>query len=251
MLATNLPGVPVVVDKDRVKAGIHAIRKFGADTLLLDDGLQYLRLQHRLDVVLVDSTSPFGNERLLPRGTLREPPKNLKRASYIFVTKCYDGPDPDLIRRIREYNRTAEIIHCRHQPLYLKSLVNKDEELPVEALDETHVGTISGIAVPRSFEEGLRKLGARIELTRRYADHHRFQQAEVDDFIERCLRRDVDMIVTTEKDAVRFPELDENLDVPIYFLRVEIEIIDGQDVWDRCINRIINVRPEPGESRYY
>jgi protein-export chaperone SecB len=74
MLAKNLPGVCVLVDKDRVKSGLHALRHFDSDVLLLDDGLQYQRLRHRIDVVLVDSQAPFGNEHLLPRGTLREPP---------------------------------------------------------------------------------------------------------------------------------------------------------------------------------
>src|SRR5262249_28667003 len=85
MLASNLRGVAVVVDKDRVKGGLHALKELGVDTLLLDDGLQYLHLKHRLDIVLVDRQAPFGNEHLLPRGTLREPPRNLRRASYIFI----------------------------------------------------------------------------------------------------------------------------------------------------------------------
>src|SRR2546421_2488400 len=87
MLAHNLKSVAVLVDKDRVKSGLFAIEKMNADTLLLDDGLQYLHLKHRLDIVLIDRQAPFGNEFLLPRGTLREPPRNLRRASYIFITK--------------------------------------------------------------------------------------------------------------------------------------------------------------------
>ena len=87
MLAHNLKDVIVLVDKDRVKSGKFAIDKWKADTLLLDDGLQYLHLKHRLDIVLIDRQAPFGNEFLLPRGTFREPPHNLRRASYIFITK--------------------------------------------------------------------------------------------------------------------------------------------------------------------
>src|SRR3984893_11369221 len=87
MLSHNLKDVIVLVDKDRVKSGLFAIDKWQADTLLLDDGLQYLHLKHRLDIVLVDRQAPFGNEFLLPRGTLREAPRNLRRASYIFITK--------------------------------------------------------------------------------------------------------------------------------------------------------------------
>src|ERR1700747_100821 len=87
MLAQNWKDVIVLVDKDRVKSGRFAIDKWNVDTLLLDDGLQYLHLKHRLDMVLVDRQAPFGNELLLPRGTLREAPRNLRRASYIFITK--------------------------------------------------------------------------------------------------------------------------------------------------------------------
>src|SRR5438552_3227374 len=92
MLAHNLKDVIVLVDKDRVKSGLFAIDKWKVDTLLLDDGLQYLHLKHRLDIVLVDRQAPFGNEFLLPRGTLRESPRNLRRASYIFITKSTGEP---------------------------------------------------------------------------------------------------------------------------------------------------------------
>src|SRR5271165_257544 len=173
MLASNLKGVAVVVDKDRVKAGLHAIKNLDVDTLLLDDGLQYLHLKHRIDIVLVDRQAPFGNERLLPRGTLREPPRNLRRASYILITKCDGESNDDLIRRIRRYNRTAEIIECRHRPLYLKH-VYKDERLPLEYLNGLYIGSFCGIAAPESFESGLRGLGANIELSRHFADHHRY-----------------------------------------------------------------------------
>jgi tetraacyldisaccharide 4'-kinase len=64
MLARNLPGVPVVVDRDRVNAGRYAIENFHADALVLDDGMQYLRLKHRLDIVLVDRTAGFSGAEL-------------------------------------------------------------------------------------------------------------------------------------------------------------------------------------------
>src|SRR5437762_10597996 len=62
MLARNLPGVIVLVDKNRVKAGAFAIKKFGCDTLVLDDGFQYLPLKGRLNLLLVDKTNPFRSE---------------------------------------------------------------------------------------------------------------------------------------------------------------------------------------------
>ena len=250
MLATNLEGVAIVVDKDRVKAGLHAIKEFDVDTLLLDDGLQYLRLKHRLDVVLIDKYSPFGNEKLLPRGTLREPPKNLKRASYIFITKCDGSSNEELIKRIRKYNRTAEIIECAHKPKYLEN-IDSGEKLPLGYLKGKDIGTVSGIAVPESFEDGLKNLGANVELTRRYTDHHRYRKREIQKFIDQCLNRDLDMIVTTEKDFVRFPDVDLNENMPIFFLRVEIGILSNEETFEDCINRICSPRPILSARRFF
>lgn len=242
MLAKNLRGVSVVVDRNRVKAGRHAIKELGADVLLLDDGLQYLRLKHRHDIVLVDRTAPFGTGHLLPRGTLREHPRNLKRASYIFITKS-DGENDKLIKRIRKYNRVAEIIECRHRPLHLVN-IHTGEKIPLAELQDKYVGAISAIAVPESFEGGLKKLGAKVEVTARFADHHRFTDREVRQFIDRCIRRDLHYIVTTEKDFVRFPAIHES-DIPICFLRVEIEIVKGREVFEKIMRVICEPRPVP------
>src|SRR5213595_2394118 len=183
MLAHNLKDVIVLVDKDRVKSGKFAIDKWKVDTLLLDDGLQYLRLKHRLDVVLIDRQAPFGNEFLLPRGTLREPPRNLRRASYIFITKSTGESNEALVQRIRRYNRTAEIIECAHRPLYLQHLLT-GERVPLDRLRDTYIGSICGIAAPESFEDGLRNLGARLDLAKSYIDHHRYTLAEMTSFID-------------------------------------------------------------------
>lgn len=249
MLAANLPDIPVVVDKDRVKSGKHAIAELNCDTLILDDGLQYLRLKHRLDIVLVDRWQPFGTERLLPRGTLREPPRNLKRASYIFITKCNGSSNEELIERIRLYNRTAEIIECEHRPRYMQHIETR-ETLPLDALKGKKVGTVSAIAVPESFEEGVKNLGASVEATCRFMDHHRFTEQEIISFINCCVESEVDMIITTEKDAVRFPRLGR-MDVPIFFLRVEIGILSNEESFDQCIARICQPRTDTPARRFF
>ncbi len=249
MLAHNLKDVVVLVDKDRVKSGLFAIENMQADTLLLDDGLQYLHLKHRLDIVLIDRQAPFGNEFLLPRGTLREPPANLRRASYIFITKSTGASNAKLIERIRRYNRTAEIIECAHKPLHLQDVVSGDVA-PLQKLDGAFIGSLCGIAAPESFESGLRGLGAKIEIAKRFIDHHRYSESEIQNFISRCIRRDLEMIVTTEKDAVRFPRLGKT-DVPICFLRVEIEILSGHESWEHCVNRICKPQPLLTPERFF
>ena len=249
MLAQNLKNVVVLVDKDRVKSGLFAIELMNVDTLLLDDGLQYLHLKHRLDIVLIDRQAPFGNEFLLPRGTLREPPRNLRRASYVFITKSTGQSNDQLIKRISRYNRTAEIIECAHQPLHLQNVATS-EIVSLDKLSGAFIGSICGIAAPDSFEGGLKELGARIEIAKRYIDHHRYTEAELRSFINRCIRRDLEMIVTTEKDAVRFPLLGKT-EVPIFFLRVEIEILSGHETWEQCVSRICKPQPILSSEKFF
>ena len=85
MLAKNLPGVVVISDKNQVKAGRFAIKQYGVDTVILDDGFQYLHLKGELNLLLVDQTNPFGNRCLLPRGILREPVRHLKELLMYFL----------------------------------------------------------------------------------------------------------------------------------------------------------------------
>ena len=46
-----------------------------------------------------------------------------------------------------------------------------------------------------------------------------------------------DCVVTTEKDSVRIPTVEKTL-LPVYFLRVEIEILSGEDAFEDCIAHI-------------
>lgn len=241
MLAKNLEDVSVVVDKDRVKGGKFAIQELEADILLLDDGLQFLKIAHSIDIVLVDSNSPFGTGAMMPRGTLREPPRNLCRADYIFITKCKQAQNKELIKKIRKRNKVAEMIECTHGPVHLENVFT-GEIKPLSFLKEKYIAAISGIAVPESFEEKLTDLGAIVLFHRTFSDHHSFSQSDIDRFMTRCMRRDAEIIVTTEKDAVRFPRPKE-LDVEVYFLRIEVEILSGADVWEKLVSRICGEHP--------
>ena len=236
MLASNLRDVVVLVDKDRVKSGRYAIEKFACDTLLLDDGFQYWKLAgRRRDIVLIDCQAPFGNEFLLPRGTLREPPTHLLRAGTIFITKS-DGKTGALRARIARLNPSAGIIECIHHPLYLEDVFT-GEQVQLDYLKGRKVAAFSGIAQPESFENSLVALGAELVYSKRFADHHRFTQQEVLNAVNRSKKRQATVIITTQKDAVRFPKIDRR-DLPICFMRVEIKIVTGAKDFNDCVRQI-------------
>lgn len=236
MLATNLRNVVVLVDKNRVKSGRYAIDKLHCDTLILDDGFQYRALKHRVEVVLVDGTNPFDNGYCLPRGLLRESISNIRRADFIFITKSNGKLAEPLKARLRSLNPTAEISECRHHSKYLQN-VYSGERQDLSLLKLRNVALVSGIASPEGFEQEIVRLGGVLVYMKRYADHHRYTQQEIIDLINKAKKQQAVLIVTTEKDAVRFPKI-ERQDVPIYFLRVEIELLSGQEDFYACISRI-------------
>jgi tetraacyldisaccharide 4'-kinase len=257
MLARNLPGVVVLVDKNRVKAGTYAIKRFGCDTLVLDDGMQYLPLKGRLNLLLVDKTNPFGNGYLLPRGVLREPIKHLKRASYVFLTKSNGAHDHELEALIQKHNPGVDVIECAHRPQFLRRLGVPDgapgAREPLEYLRGRRVAAFSGIATPESFEHFLRELGANLIYTKRFLDHYRFTQEDLNLVFAQAQQAGLEFLVTTEKDSVRLTG-DLHFPLPLYYLRLEIDIIRGAADFQEAVSRICfpehgKLVPAPPEAR--
>jgi tetraacyldisaccharide 4'-kinase len=236
MLARNLPGVVVLTDKNRVKAGRFAIEKFNVDTVILDDGFQYLHLKGQLNLLLVDQTNPFGNRCLLPRGILREPVRHLKRASYVFFTKSEIEPELEILQTVRKYNPHAEIIRCVHRPKYFEE-VNGLKKEKLTFLHEFYVGVFCGIASPRGFEDLIDRMSGEVRFKQRYLDHHKYSNQELDKMFQQAKNSGADVMVTTEKDAVRIPENYKPI-IPLLFVRMEIEIIEGFEDFEEAVEDI-------------
>jgi tetraacyldisaccharide 4'-kinase len=241
LLAKNLPGVSVVVDKDRVKAGNYAIQHLHRDLLLLDDGYQYFRLHGMFCILLIDATNPFGNGYLLPCGILREPIERMQRAQFIFLTKSAQVPAERLEalkRVVRQYNRQAPIIPCIHCPKYLQA-VGGTQTLPLHALRNKKLAALSGIASPEAFDRFLVTYGAQLVYAKHFLDHHTYSQDELRAFFMQAQQSGADWVVTTEKDAVRIPNR-ENSALPFYFLRMEAEWSPEMDPLQQILGRISN-----------
>jgi len=226
MLAKDLPRAVVLVDKNRVRAARYAIKKFKADTILLDDGYQYLRLNRQVNIVLIDCTNPFGRHRLLPRGILREPVKNLDRANIFILTKTKGMDLYALKRKLNAVNDKADIIQTTHTPKYLNDIYSGTKK-DLLWLAGKRIACVSGIASPGGFEKLLGDLGAVVVSSHRFPDHHSYTEEEIREVIKCAQTQNAQALLTTEKDAVRFPKIDVQRDFPLYYLRVEIEILSG------------------------
>jgi tetraacyldisaccharide 4'-kinase len=237
MLAKNLPGVVVLTGKNRVRSGKYAIQKFGCDTLILDDGFQHLRLQSHINLLLIDKSNPFGCGHLLPRGILREPPKELRRATHILLTKSDGSRNENLEAYLSLHrNACAPILECRHSPRCLCE-VHGLEKIAIEKLRGHRIAVFSGIAAPENFEAFLDSCSAELVYRHRFPDHYRFTEDDIGRIFELAQNHCAEFVITTEKDAVRllpgwfYP-------LPTYFLRIEIEILRGNIEFKRLIDRI-------------
>lgn len=253
LLAKNLPGVPVLIGKDRDITGDYAVRHFQAEVIIMDDGYQHWQLERDLDIVLIDTINIFGNSFLLPRGTLREPLENLSRAQVILLTKADQSTEDarSSIRDIvRQYNQDALIVESLHSPRcfieveeWYKGDLSKRME-PLETVRGKKVMALSAIGNPSSFEQTIVDIGAEVVYSARYPDHHSYSMAEMQQVMRRAVENGVYAIITTGKDAVKIPAefIHSKRPLPIYMLDIELKFTEGYPEMMELINKVSDDR---------
>jgi len=238
MLQKKLPRIPVVVDKDRLKAASRAIRDYAVNTLILDDGMQQWRIFKDLEVVTIDARAPFGNFRLLPAGFLREPLSALSRADVFVLTQVDPGQDTSVIRdRLRKLNPRALLVESRHMPEGFSNFSKPDEILSADSFKGKAALVFSGIGNPQAFENTVYSLGVNIAGTLRFADHHDYAQADLDGIVARAKEINSSVIITTDKDAVKISRLKIN-HPGIFSLHVKLGITKNEAEFDRRLFKL-------------
>jgi tetraacyldisaccharide 4'-kinase len=236
VLEENLPDVPHLQGADRAALARAAVEELESEVLVLDDGFQHRRLARDLDLVLLDATDPWGGDRLLPRGLLREPPSALRRASAVILTRCDQVPAEArerLRQRVARLALGVPVAETNHRPV---GLVNSDDdEAPLDLLREGPVAAFCGVGNPEAFRRTLADLGADVCAFRAYPDHHAYTRADVDD-LRAWVRSAAPgrIAVTTQKDLVklRLPRLGER---PLWALRVRLHFAAGAEAVDRLL----------------
>lgn len=230
MMARRLKNIPVLTGRDRYLTGQHALRHLGADTLILDDGFQHLGLHRDMNILLLDHLHPFGNEVLFPAGDLREPIDEIRRADVICVTRYTaenNGPEiKDTVKRNVPTLKTA---------LRLNSVLRVDtsEPLDQELLKDQNVAAFCGIAKPVDFRHILDRFHARLVWYRSFPDHYEYSAQELQGIERDALQAGAKYILTTAKDAVKLKDI--SFSVPVLQVIIDLEIIEGGDVFNRTI----------------
>jgi tetraacyldisaccharide 4'-kinase len=245
LLARRLPGVSVLCGPRRAELATLATGTLGADTLLLDDGFQHRALARDLDVVVLDAANPFGNGHLLPRGPNREPRAALERAGLVWLSRV-DQAEPGTLERLRvlAYRKTGRgPVESRHAPLdLLDGTLSRSRGLA--AARGRRVLLLSGLARPGAFRRTVEGLGGEVVAERRHPDHHRFTSADLDGARRAADAVRAELILTTEKDAVRLPGPWAG-EPRLAVVRIEAELVAG----DAALRSALDVALAAGDRR--
>lgn len=238
LLARQLPGIPVVIGKNRYRAGQYICLRFTPHILILDDGYQHIKLARQVNIMLIDATNPFGNGKLLPRGILREPLAALARSQVFLLTKTDLAEDVSpIIDTLKRYNPKAPILTSIHQPVDLSEL-KKDKKRSLKWLKGRKVVCFSGIGNPDSFVKTVQGLGAEIVGHISFADHHAYTLAKLTQLEQEALALGAEALITTEKDGVRITDYTP-ASLPILTLNIELKITSDEQEWEKVWEGIV------------
>ncbi|MCD4650590.1 MAG: tetraacyldisaccharide 4'-kinase [Candidatus Cloacimonetes bacterium] len=211
LLTEKLPGIPVVVGKNRF-VSVQMIRKRFPDisVVILDDAFQNFTIQHDLDFLIFDSWGGIGNGFTIPAGLLREPLSAAKFADCLVANG--EAPIP---------LTGKPILRTGYQ---LESIYNAfNEIIPIDSLEGKQVLAVSGIGQPRSFEKTIREAGGIVQNHLAFTDHHAYSQKNISEIRRKLAASSV--VCVTEKDWVKLRKLDLK-GIPFYVLHVGFQITD-------------------------
>lgn len=231
MLRAKLPETAILTGENRIKSAHRAIKLYGSDTAVLDDGFQHWELKRDLDIVLVDSQNSFGNSFLFPRGVLRESKRSLARADIAVLTKV-KSPAANIAavkREILAINRNIDFVETSHDPDYIYD-IKKKEPLELSRIRGKRMILLSSIGDPGYFEDIAVNLGAQVAEHVKFPDHHNYCESDRTYINKRCEERSFDMILTTEKDAVKLDRMNMSFGRhTVMVLAIKIVITAGKE----------------------
>jgi tetraacyldisaccharide 4'-kinase len=230
LLASTLPGVPVLVGESRYEAGMACLSARDVDLFILDDGFQHLTLRRDADLLLVDADRGLGNRMTLPFGPLREPPACAGAADALVVTKCRNLEKGKEVAASIPFPADRPRAFTRLVPEGLVDREGGSGPLPADrGGGRVPAAAFCGLARNGQFRETLAEAGFDVETFVPFGDHHRYSAQDVARIAKAAGGLTV---VTTEKDLARFPE---GAPFPVKALRVGVEFLGGWEALSRLI----------------
>jgi len=227
-IARKFPSAIVIVDERRARAAKLAVDRYAAEIIILDDGFQHRALGRDIDIVMMDSQASLRNIPMLPAGLRREPLSALRRADLLVFSRVLDSKNH--LQQVKHYSSSPNI-GVRFIPKRLYQ-ISTGALVPIpEVNGKTCIG-FCGIGNPESFRKTLEEIGLTINEFIIFSDHHVYTQTDLKKIMMCHENTHAQMIVTTEKDAVRLVSsrlLDFDGSNVFHYVEIETDIVEGKD----------------------
>jgi len=217
LLATKLSGIPIIAGRNRKKSIQILEEKYpDLEYIILDDSFQHLKVHHDFDFVVFSAIGGIGNGFVLPAGILREPLSALKYSDYIVFNGKGEIP-----AKIRKYSNP--ILQGSYQ---IKCFTDQDGN---EIKPDGKLALLSGIGLPKSFENTVHKAGLHFEKHFRFPDHYDFKNPEILKQISADVKLEkINFLLTTEKDFAKLQFIEH--DLPLAIVEVEFVLENPEDL---------------------
>ncbi|MCB2204679.1 tetraacyldisaccharide 4'-kinase [bacterium] len=232
-VAAKFPSAVVIADEQRVRGARYAADNFGVQRIVLDDAYQHRALARDCNILVLDARYPLASLRLLPAGRLREPLRGIDRADIVLLSRCEDAMQVEALRQEVSRRTSVPVFATRFTPVALYPVVPGRTDAashPVDALAGKRVLAFCGIASPASFTQTLEGMGMEVADTMQFPDHHWYNSDDMQKLHNRAEALGTELLVTTEKDAVRLQKHAGALSMfEVRYPQLELEFIDGDD----------------------
>jgi tetraacyldisaccharide 4'-kinase len=180
---------------------------------------------------VIDVTCPFGFEKVLPAGLLREPLIEIRRADVIVITRC-DQVDEVKLKQIEERVRSiceSDILIAKsgHVPIFAKSV--NETQIGIDELNDKRVFAFCGIGNPQAFFTTVASVCGGLTGTKIYDDHHKYTVDDIDRIYEQAQNSNAELILTTQKDFSKCNVDSSGRNIEFAYLAVELKISSGED----------------------
>jgi tetraacyldisaccharide 4'-kinase len=209
------------VGPDRYAQGFR-LQQAGVDIFLLDDGFQHLQLARDVNILLLDSSRPAENDRLLPAGRLREPLSAMSRADLLVFTRTETNPGTDTA--IGKLQNAAVFAAQTRLLGFRKFAAASQQLLTASDLGPGPFYAFCGIGNPGAFVADLVHWGLSIAGKQAFPDHHRYSDSEAAELLEAVHHADAVALITTEKDAHNLSDIAFQ-DFPVYIAIIDLVVI--------------------------
>jgi tetraacyldisaccharide 4'-kinase len=229
----KFPDVRVFVGENRVEAVTKLLFQYPeTEVILLDDAYQHRAINAGLNILLTDYAKIFTKDKSMPVGRLREKPDAAKRSDIVVVTKC-----PDIISEVERKQITDEIKEFTDSPVLfskieydnLKAIGNKG----VNTQNIDNVLLVSGLANPKPMEDFLKNKFSSCGIEHlSFKDHYKFTAKDIVAIKEKfnSFAGQNNILITSEKDAVRLFDFKEIKEIAAYILPIRISFLENDNI---------------------